>query len=792
MTHQVAQHLSTRLQLHLRIAHERINIALREARLPALSAHPPDSGDLDEAKIERISQLVLRQKLTPEATVRLLRGQCVADPRPNKALFPAELERILQGYPHRADLLAVAAAGFAIPTRSIALPPPSRQKNHKSAEAHGATVRKHLADGQARNEYAFFTQGVLDAWSAAGHNIHLSPLGLVPKNDASLNVDGRVIHDLSAPAGLSVNDATDKDLLPDVRWRRITEVASRIIALHLRLTDDMTIVGMAGDVKSAFRHLRVAAADAHWLGAQVPGSSHWGLDLSGPFGWCGSPPYYVVFGRAISHLVSQESPHSLNPWRDQDTEPFWTLEWMDDHILIELVSRTPDGVVPIRASAAETSLRLAMLAILGPTSINEKKFKAWSSDLHALGLIWHLNDAAVSMPPGKVEKAKHRVDALVHKGTARKTDLLQALGSLRHVCSCAPAARAFYQRLHNVAVRADKYKTFRLPPTALRDLELFQAILAQADFARVPAAIFDRSSEPDLHLDASAQPPFSINVREHLSLCLAVSIWAPLWAVDNRATVHVHGWIDNASSVAWTNKLAAESVFAQELNRRLALAQAVHRLHVTAGHMEGARNTMAYHGSRSLEEPHRSAWRRLATGWQAWEVPAHLRFMYRQSSATSKTLHWPRAREEGYHPWLSPDQREQSNGLINYVLYLRDQGNSAGTIRSKLCGVAWHHQVHRGYNVALEPDHQLVLRGIERTDGPAQRKEPVSIGMLWQMRAGLDFNVPQQRSLWGAALLGFFFLLRKSEYLHEGARPAMHGIRVKDVRFTTRFETLED
>ncbi|EQC24749.1 hypothetical protein SDRG_17359 [Saprolegnia diclina VS20] len=551
----------------------------------------------------------------------------------------------------------------------------------------------------------------------------------------------------------------------------------------------MTIVGMAGDVKSAFRHLRVAAADAHWLGAQVPGSSHWGLDLSGPFGWCGSPPYYVVFGRAISHLVSQESPHSLNPWRDQDTEPFWTLEWMDDHILIELVSRTPDGVVPIRASAAETSLRLAMLAILGPTSINEKKFKAWSSDLHALGLIWHLNDAAVSMPPGKVEKAKHRVDALVHKGTARKTDLLQALGSLRHVCSCAPAARAFYQRLHNVAVRADKYKTFRLPPTALRDLELFQAILAQADFARVPAAIFDRSSEPDLHLDASAQPPFSINVREHLSLCLAVSIWAPLWAVDNRATVHVHGWIDNASSVAWTNKLAAESVFAQELNRRLALAQAVHRLHVTAGHMEGARNTMAYHGSRSLEEPHRSAWRRLATvirDFQDAALATSTRGRY--AAAWEQWRAW--RERQGYHPWLSPDQREQSNGLINYVLYLRDQGNSAGTIRSKLCGVAWHHQVHRGYNVALEPDHQLVLRGIERTDGPAQRKEPVSIGMLWQMRAGLDFNVPQQRSLWGAALLGFFFLLRKSEYLHEGARPAMHGIRVKDVRFTTRFETV--
>ncbi|KDO20594.1 hypothetical protein SPRG_22331 [Saprolegnia parasitica CBS 223.65] len=60
--------------------------------------------------------------------------------------------------------------------------------------------------------------------------------------------------------------------------------------------------------------------------------------------------------------------------------------------------------------------------------------------------------------------------------------------------------------------------------------------------------------------------------------------------------------------------------------------------------------------------------------------------------------------------------------------------------------------------------------------------------MLWHLRAGLDFDDPQQRSLWGATLLGFFFLWRKSEYLHEGSKPAKHGLCVRDIRFTTAWE----
>lgn len=271
---------------------------------------------------------------------------------------------------------------------------------------------------------------------------------------------------------------------------------------------------MVGDVKSAFRHLRVAACDANWLGARVPGSSHWGLDLRVRLVGAAARLSTSCLVERSLFLVSRESPNSLNPTLSNDTEPFWALEWMDDHILIELVTQPASETVPARARAAETALRLGMMS-----------------------------------------------------GT-------EALGT------------AF----------------------------------------------------------------FSINVREHLSLCLAVSIWAQAWSTLGKGTLHVHAWIDNASSVSWANKLAASNVYAQELNRHLALAQAVNRLYVTAGHMAGARNEMADCGSRSLVELFKSRWLQLSHGWEASPVPADLRYMYKPTSDVFKTPLWPQAHTNATRP----------------------------------------------------------------------------------------------------------------------------------------------
>jgi hypothetical protein len=143
---------------------------------------------------------------------------------------------------------------------------------------------------------------------------------------------------------------------------------------------------------------------------------------------------YGAFGRAISHLVANESPATMTS--NDDSEAFFAYEWVDDHIMIE----ADEGE---RCAVAVDVLRLAMLAVLGPEAINDAKLSAWSHELHALGL----ECRTVSMPRDKILKAVGRVEAIGQQGTVSRPEVMKLLGSLRHVCSCLRAAKPFYQHI---------------------------------------------------------------------------------------------------------------------------------------------------------------------------------------------------------------------------------------------------------------------------------------------------------------------------------------------------------
>lgn len=93
------------------------------------------------------------------------------------------------------------------------------------------------------------------------------------------------------------------------------------------------------------------------------------IDIAALFGWTASPSYYCSFGRAISWLIQQNSLATVS--EPTDIEPRFAFEWVDDQILIEV----DDGNYP---QPAEATLRHAILAVLGPRSINESTLTAWS------------------------------------------------------------------------------------------------------------------------------------------------------------------------------------------------------------------------------------------------------------------------------------------------------------------------------------------------------------------------------------------------------------------------------
>jgi hypothetical protein len=664
--------LERQLQAAERIRDEALRECLLAWSIPFPGATPGKTSQghgavryqLNHTLQRALSDLVLTARLSLPDVVALVRGQSTDDPRPNKALFPERYNLLLQGYRHR-ELLSNIAAHGVVPVWNRAEPPrQSAPSNHQSANRHLNAVVRSVRQGQDAGQYLVVDDRVLALWQG----VHFSPFGAVPKKDADPRDEVRLIHDLSFPRGRSANSASVQTGFPVIEYRHVVAIALRIEACADHHPGRRIRI-LKGDVKSAFRHVMLEESHVCWMGARLPQLGALVVDLSAPFGWTGSPSYYGAFGGAISWIVAHESPATLTAV-SADQEPFFAYEWVDDHIMVEVDS-------PGRLEAAETALRLAMMAVLGPRAINDKKFSIWSSRIEVLGLDFDTTQRTVSMPQSKLTKALDRVTAMSRRSTTSGHELQCLLGSLRHVSFCLRSAKPFYQRVHSACKRAPQRGRIPVSPAVKQDLQWFDFILRNGQWTGLPTSMFRADLQIDVHLymDASndglavLDPArsrfiqvffdseeasmitesdscgFTINVRELMCVSLAAALWSDDW-MDSPLTstlstmTHVRAWSDNTCAVAWTNQLYSDNPFAQELLRVLGLCEATKRFRVSAGHLPGACNTLADAGSRACYDTFASVWSNGIASWMQTPVPPHMRKIYRTFSACFSPEHW--------------------------------------------------------------------------------------------------------------------------------------------------------
>lgn len=72
---------------------------------------------------------------------------------------------------------------------------------------------------------------------------------------------------------------------------------------------------------------------------------------------------------------------------------------------------------------------------------------------------------------------------------------------------------------------------------------------------------------------------------------------------------------------------------------------------------------------------------------------------------------------------------------------------------------------------------------MRRSDPPANPKSSITTTILRHMHRSLDFVTAHDCVLWGTTVVGFFFLLRRSEYLANGTRTQPYAIQRRDVTF---------
>ena len=144
-----------------------------------------------------------------------------------------------------------------------------------------------------------------------------------------------------------------------------------------------------------------------------------------------------------------------------------------------------------------------------------------------------------------------------------------------------------------------------------------------------------------------------------------------------------------------------------------------------------------------------------------------------------------------YSPWLEDSQCRGIGQLGHFAVYAwrfgfnrHGAGNSYNTIRNKLSSIRWMHKRHLGVDVGFNPEFIILLRGIRRFSDPVRKRHPVTISLLRTISAMLDFGIPRHLLLWGSVLFGFFFLLRRSEYLQIGNKRHGYCLTWNDVWFS--------
>ncbi|OWZ06290.1 LOW QUALITY PROTEIN: hypothetical protein PHMEG_00021475 [Phytophthora megakarya] len=654
------------LALEEELLRQEVRLSLNHTQSGFVRGKCTNKFEIDKTACSTLSHIIRSKRMSLDKTTRFLRGENAADSRPNKAIDPDRLRLVLHGYPHLDLLVEIAEHGIDALWRSGPAPRRPPPKNHGSCRRYLQAVTRSIREGQSSGQYLVVDADILNLWP----EVVCSPLGAVEKKGVNPAEEVRTIHDLSFPKRSSVNDVFIAASVPKVRYESVKIIAVRIEYLATN-GHAGRIRMLKGDVKGAFRHLRIRANQVFRMAAYIAELGILVVDLAAPFGWSGSPPYYALFGRAISWLMGSNSPASVSSSADENA--FFPYEWVDDHILVE-----PD--VEDRLHLAEATLRHAMLAVLGPRAINEAKFSTWSSKLVALGLLWNTTRRTVSIPSDKVTKAKERVTAMLNRGKATKTEFYKVLGSLRHVATCLHTARPFYQRLQDQCTSTTRFGDIRLSAGSRADLLWFQQILTHGHLAELPLSLFGNKVKPhvELYMDASNtglavldpapkefiqiafdddelkmisqvsqnDTDFSINVREHLCIALALWSWGSKWYHQAAGSlVHIQCWSDNISAVQWCNKLQSQNPVSQELNRCIGLAEVYYNLRVSANHIPGSSNWMADAASRACSEPYREQWTNFSSSWSQTQVPLSCRKLYKNFSNHFKPNHWPRHQE---------------------------------------------------------------------------------------------------------------------------------------------------
>ncbi len=469
------------------------------------------------------------------------------------------------------EILQGIREGFRIGYGRSRAPLRARGQNMQSATEHSEVVDKYLADEIEAGRVA--RAGTPQQAEAMG--IHCSPFGVIPKKNRPGRF--RLILNLSAPEGSSVNDGISKELasLSYVSLDVVAEAAAKLGrgALLAKM-----------DVKQAYRQVSVHPDDRPLLGMLWKGEVF--VDTTLPFGLRSAPLLFTALADAALWVMKKHGTSHV-------------FHYVDDFITMGA-----DAAECERNNAImhETCTRLG----LPP---EPEKDEGPATCITFLGIELDTAELELRLPQDKLARLTTELAGWRGRKACKKRDLLSLIGVLSHACKVVRAGRTFLRRLIELSTTTKRLEHFvRLSREARSDIEWWWQFSTSWNGIKLLKSPAETHPAIIVVSDASGswgcgaywgsqwfQLPWAgeaeqwhITAKELVPIVVATVLWGRSWRGQT-----VLARCDNAAVVSIIGKGTSRDKEAMHLARCLAFFQAEFDVQLVASHIKGAENVLA-------------------------------------------------------------------------------------------------------------------------------------------------------------------------------------------------------
>ena len=311
----------------------------------------------------------------------------------------------------------------------------AKGSNMQSAANHEEVVSAYRADEMEAGRVVL--AGTPQEAQAMG--IHCSPFGVISKKSKPGKF--RLIVNLSAPEGSSVNDGIRKELA-SLSYVSVDEVAEAVGELGRG-----TLMSKM-DICQAYRHIPVHPQDRFLLGMMWQGKVY--VDTTLPFGLRSAPLIFTAVADAAQWVMHKEGASKIFHYIDD----FITLGAKGSHECLH-------NSTVMHRTCERLGLPPEPDKDVGPTTC--LVFTGIEIDSEAMEL---------RLPGDKLTKLKAELSSWRGRKACKKRDLLSLIGVLSHACKVVRAGRTFLRRLIDLSMTVEKLEHFaRRSREARSDME---------------------------------------------------------------------------------------------------------------------------------------------------------------------------------------------------------------------------------------------------------------------------------------------------------------------------------